>query len=44
MGKAGDWTFTKRLRRGGFGWRASWLASERIADALAEICAVARHD
>lgn len=44
MGKAGDWAFTKRFRRGGFGWRASQLASERIAEALAEIRAVARHD
>ena len=44
MGKAGDWAFTKRFRRGGFGWRASRLASERIAEALAEIHAVARHD
>jgi len=43
-GKAGDWAFTKRFRRGGFGWRASRLASERIAEALAEIAAVARHD
>lgn len=44
MGKAGDWAFTRRFRRGGFGWRASRLASERIAEALAEIRAVARHD
>jgi hypothetical protein len=44
MGKAGDWAFTKRFRRGGFGWRASRLASEGIAEALAEIRAVARHD
>jgi hypothetical protein len=44
MGKAGDWAFTRRFRRGGFGWRASRLASERIAEALAEIGAVARHD
>jgi tetratricopeptide (TPR) repeat protein len=44
MSKAGDWAFTKRFRRGGFGWRASRLASERIAEALAEIRAVARHD
>jgi hypothetical protein len=44
MGKAADWAFTKRFRRGGFGWRASRLASERIAEALAEIHAVARHD
>jgi len=44
MGKAGDWAFTKRFRRGGFGWRASRLASERIAEALAEISTVARHD
>ena len=44
MAKAGDWTFTKRFRHGGFGWRASRLASERIAEALAEIHAVARHD
>ena len=36
MGGAGDWAFTKRFRRGGFGWRASRLASERIAEALAE--------
>ena len=44
MAKAADWAFTKRFRRGGFGWRASRLASERIAEALAEIHAVARHD
>ena len=44
MAKANDWIFTKRFRRGGFGWRASRLASERIAEALAEIHAVARHD
>jgi len=44
MSKAGDWAFTKRFRRGGFGWRASRLAGERIAEALAEIRAVARHD
>ena len=44
MGNAADWAFSKRFRRGGFGWRASRLASERIAEALAEIHAVARHD
>lgn len=44
MAKAADWAFTRRFRRGGFGWRASRLASERIAEALAEIQAVARHD
>lgn len=44
MGKAADWAFSKRFRRGGFGWRASRLASERIAEALAEIRAAARHD
>ncbi len=44
MGKAGDWAFTRRFRRGGFGWRASRLASERIAEALAELRAAARHD
>ena len=44
MAKAADWAFTKRFRRGGFGWRASRLASERIAEALAEIQAVVRHD
>lgn len=44
MGKAGEWQFTKRFRRGGFGWRASRLASERIAEALAEIRAAARSD
>lgn len=44
MGKASDWGFAKRFRRGGFGWRASRLASERIAEALSEIHAVARHD
>lgn len=44
MAKAADWAFTKRFRRGGFGWRASRLASERITEALAEIQAVARHD
>jgi hypothetical protein len=42
MGKASDWQFTKRFRRGGFGWRASRLASERIAEALTEIRAAAR--
>jgi hypothetical protein len=44
MGKASDWEFTKRFRRGGFGWRASRLASERIAEAIAEIRAAARRD
>jgi hypothetical protein len=44
MGKASDWEFTKRFRRGGFGWRASRLASERIAEALSEIRAAARRD
>jgi tetratricopeptide (TPR) repeat protein len=44
MARVADWAFTKRFRRGGFGWRASRLASERIAEALAEIQAVARHD
>ena len=44
MGRAGDWDFTERFRRGGFGWGASRLAGERIAEALAEIHAVARHD
>lgn len=44
MGKASDWEFAKRFRRGGFGWRASRLASERIAEALSEIHAVARRD
>lgn len=44
MGRASDWEFAKRFRRGGFGWRASRLASERIAEALSEIHAVARHD
>jgi tetratricopeptide (TPR) repeat protein len=44
MGKAADWDFAKRFRRGGFGWRASSLASDRIAEALSEIHAVARHD
>ena len=44
MGKASDWQFTKRFRRGGFGWRASRLASERIAEALVEIRAAARRD
>lgn len=44
MGKASNWEFAKRFRRGGFGWRASRLASERIAEALAEIRAVARRD
>jgi hypothetical protein len=32
------------FRRGGFGWRGSRLASERIGQALAEIRAVGRHD
>jgi len=44
MRKAADWAFTKRFRRGGFGWRASRLAGERIAEALAEIHVVARHE
>ena len=44
MGKGSDWEFTKRFRRGAFGWRASRMASERIAEAIAEIQAVARHD
>lgn len=44
MGKARDWEFTNRFRRGGFGWCASRLASERIAEALAEIRAAARRD
>ena len=44
MAKAADWDFTKRFRRCGFGWRASWLASERIAETLAEIHVVACHD
>ncbi len=44
MDKASDWQFTKRFRRGGFGWRASRLASKRIAEALAEIRAAARRD
>jgi len=44
MSRASDWQFTKRFRRGGFGWRASRLASERIAEALAEIRAAARSD
>ena len=44
MSRAGNWAFTKRFRRGGFGWRASRLASERIAEALAEIRAIARQD
>ncbi len=44
MSKAADWAFTKRFRRGGFGWRASRLASERISEALVEIRAVARID
>jgi hypothetical protein len=41
MGKASGWQFTKRFRRGGFGWRVSRLASERFAKALAEIRAAA---
>ena len=44
MDKASDWQFTKRFRRSGFGWRASRLASKRIAEALAEIRAAARRD
>jgi len=44
MGRASDWEFAKRFRRGGFGWRASRLASERVAEALSEIHGVARHD
>lgn len=44
MATTADWAFTKRFRRGGFGWRASRLASERIAEALVEIHGVARHD
>jgi len=44
MGKVTEWAFTKRFRRRGFGWRASRLASERIAEAVGEINAVVRHD
>jgi hypothetical protein len=42
--KAAAWGFKTRFRRGGFGWRGSRLASERIGQALAEIRAVGRHD
>jgi len=41
MGRAADWVFTKRFRRGGFGWRASRLASQRIAEALVPVIAQA---
>jgi len=44
MGKVSDWEFTRRFRRGGFGWRASRLARERIAEAPAEIRVAARRD
>jgi hypothetical protein len=42
--KPAAWGFKNRFRRGGFGWRGSHLASERIGQALAEIRAVGRHD
>jgi hypothetical protein len=39
-----SWAFRARFRSGAFGWKGSWLAIERIAEALTEIRAVARHD
>ena len=38
------WTFKARFRREAYGWRASRLAIERIAEALLEIRQVARTD
>jgi hypothetical protein len=38
------WAFRAKFRRESFGWRGSRLAIERIAEALTEIRASARHD
>jgi hypothetical protein len=38
------WVFPSRLRRAGFGWRASRLACQRINEALVEIRAAAKTD
>lgn len=39
-----SWAFRSRFRRGGFGWKGSRLAIERINEAVSEIKAVARYD
>jgi len=36
------WAFLPRFRRGAFGWRGSTLAVQRVRQAVAEICKVAR--
>ena len=41
--KAAHWEFTRRFRRGGFGWK-SQPAIERVRRAVSEIKTVARHD
>jgi tetratricopeptide (TPR) repeat protein len=41
---AQPWSFTKRLRRGSFGWKSSRLAIERLREAKAELLAVAATD
>ena len=38
------WTFSRRLRRSGFGWRGTKPAIARINEALSEIRAVGRKD
>ncbi len=42
-GKAAHWEFTRRFRRGAFGWK-SQPAIERVRHAVSEIKTVARHD
>lgn len=41
--KAAHWKFTRRFRRGAFGWK-SQPAIERVRQAVSEIKTVARHD
>ncbi len=41
--KAAHWEFTRRFRRGAFGWK-SQPAIERVRQAVSEIKTVARHD
>lgn len=36
------WAFLPRFRRNAFGWRGSTLAAQRVRQAVAEICKVAR--
>jgi hypothetical protein len=36
------WAFLPRFRRNAFGWRGSTLAVQRVRQAVAEICKVAR--